>query len=122
VVIHHVFPPDLKASLGRAALAYHFPALVREVPELRRTLLTRRFLLGTNQLPFYLSLVALVGHRRRLGVLTLAVWVARRLAVPYHGRVRPRTRAGRALTQMTLDSVTGAALVAGSVKAGTLVL
>jgi glycosyltransferase involved in cell wall biosynthesis len=122
VVVHHVFEPDIRASIGRAALAFHFPALVREVPELRHTLLRQGFLLGTNQLPFYLAVAAVATRRRRAGALILATWMVLRLASPYHRRVGLGTRVGRAFIQVVVDSVTGSALVAGSVMARTPVL
>ena len=122
VVVHHVFEPDVRASIGRAALAYHFPALVREVPELRSTLLRWRVLLGVDQLPFYFTVASLAGRSRRVFAVTLAIWFGLRLKAPYHRRVKRRTRVQRAAMQLVVDSVTGGALVIGSVKARTPVL
>ena len=45
VVEHHVFPPDTRLQLRRAFLTAGFPLLVQRVPELRRAMLWRRYLL-----------------------------------------------------------------------------
>ena len=48
IVEHAVFPPDLKDHFSRTAQAGAFPALIKQVPELRRMLLTRRVFLGAS--------------------------------------------------------------------------
>ena len=45
-VDHHVFPPDMVESMSRSWMMAAFPALVREVPELRPTLVHRGVLWG----------------------------------------------------------------------------
>jgi len=119
IVEHHVFPPDLDDTLRRAWQAGGFPQLVREVPELRDTLLVRRYLLGADRVPLYLAVLAVATARRRVvTVLATAAWLAwtgRRVVRAGGG---PRSVVARA----AIDVVTAAALISGSVRARTIVL
>jgi hypothetical protein len=117
-----VFPPDVADQLSRTAQAAAFPALVREVPELRDTLLTRRVLLGPGRPPLYGAVAALVARRPRIAGALAAWWVAghwRRLR-----RDEPsRRRCAKALpVTLANDALTAAALVVGSAKARSIVL
>jgi glycosyltransferase involved in cell wall biosynthesis len=122
VVAHHVFPPDVRDQLSRTMQAGAFPGLVREVPELRSTLLTRRVFLGTSRLPLYAALVAAVS-RRRLGAAALAGWWAYRHWKAI-SRLEPSRRARLQALPIVLatDALTAAALVGGSVRSRSVVL
>ncbi len=127
VVEHHVFAPDYRDMLSRTARVAAFPAMVREVPELRRTLLRHRFELGPrSRLPVY-GLVAVLalgrGRPRRPAVLgCLAWWVTlrgrelRRFPLPW------RRRLALLPVEMGIDVVTAGALVVGSVRARSVTL
>ena len=123
VVRHHVFPRDGLESLRRAWSTGAFPGLVREVPELRATMLVGGlFLEGPGRVGLYAAVVcAAAGWRRGAGVaaLTWAVGRARRVLV---GDGSP----ARALCVLPLDlaadAVTAAALLLGSARARTPVL
>lgn len=124
VVHHHVFPPDLCESVGRAWQMGAFPALVREVPELRRTLVRRRIQWGRrSRLPVYL--VALSTLTRRPTLMTLAVvWWARHRYRGTVGRAPlPLPRRLQLLpAEMLIDVVQAAALLSGSLRARTLLI
>ena len=120
VVEHEVFPPDLTETFARAVMAGAFPALVREVPELRDTLLWGRYLLGPSRLPLYASVVTALTGRRRLAVALALVW-ASQYWKRADGPLGPR-RAAVAGVLATLDLATGCALVSGSMRARCLVL
>jgi glycosyltransferase involved in cell wall biosynthesis len=123
VVEHQVFPPDWGEFLSRLLQIAAFPAMTKEVPELRATLMRGGVFLGNySRLPVYATVAAWVVRRRGLAVLALGWWVARRLrelrASPYPAvDLLPRLP-----LEMAVDVGTAAALVAGSVRTGSLVL
>ena len=121
LVRHHVFPPDPREQISRSVQAGAFPALVREVPELRESLLRHRIFLGTQRSPLYAAAAAaLLGRRRLTGALTI-VWMASNWR-----RLRPEPEMSRRLTALgvtsIVDVIEAVALVAGSVSARTPVL
>ncbi|HZT66388.1 MAG TPA: glycosyltransferase family A protein [Acidimicrobiales bacterium] len=121
VVIHHVFPPDLGDALERAWVTGAFPALVDEIPELRRTLLTHGVLLGDDRRVWLTgAAVGLVAGRRILAALLAAGWAYRRLARRDGRGWRRRLLALPA--DLLLDSVTTTALLTGSARARRLVI
>ena len=120
LVEHQVFPFDGRASFSRAWQAGAFAALVREVPELRGTLLRRRYLLGDRaQLWLLGAFVALVLRRWPIAAALALPWVwhhAKRVnrhdpRWPYH-----------LSTLLALEGVTEAALLAGIVKTRCVVI
>jgi glycosyltransferase involved in cell wall biosynthesis len=123
VVAHHVFPVDLGESLRRAWTVGAFPALVREIPELRRTLLVNKMVLGGHsRLPLYAAALALAARRHRVATAALAAWAAGRV-----GWIVPReaswTRRAKVLpVDLMIDAVSAAALVVGSLRARRIVL
>lgn len=123
LISHHVFPPDFVDSLSRSWMMAAFPGLVREVPELRSTLVHHRVVWGPrNRMPVYAVTIAILRRRRVLLALALAWWVAVRTR---DLRRQPGTRAQRvkALPQeMLLDVVSTAGLCAGSVRHRVLLL
>lgn len=122
-VAHHVFPPDIKEAVSRTWMMAAFPGLVREVPELRSTLVRHRVLWGPRtRVPAYVTLLMLLGRRRWLGTAALVWWAVVR-ARDLRGRPGSRGRRLAALPQeMLLDLVTGAALATGSVRHRLLLL
>lgn len=124
LVYHHVFPADLRESVGRAVMAAAFPGLVREVPELRRTLLRWKVVLGSPvRLPLYLAASATAVGRRRGAGMALAwwlIWEWRTLARSCGGPARGRASAMPAV--LAVDAVTTAALAIGSVRHRAVVL
>ena len=121
VVEHEIFPPDPLDAVRRAWMSGAFPALVREIPELRETALAHRYFLGTSRIPLYAAVVALAARRPRVAGAFAAVWVGRR-AVGV-GRARSLRRGALGLVgELALDVVTAAALVSGSARARRVVL
>jgi glycosyltransferase involved in cell wall biosynthesis len=121
VVEHAVFPPDLADSLRRAWMTGAFPALVREIPELRETALAWRFFLGTTRLPLYGAAVSLAVGRPGPASLGAGCWVARRSRVMGRGLSRRRYAVGL-FGELALDATVAVALAAGSVRARRIVL
>ena len=116
-VAHHVFPPERDSLLSRAWSVRGFPGLVRDVPELRDTLLQHRlFLGGTSRAPLYLAVAAALTGRRRAAALAAGAWVAARAAALPDRRLEVLT------ADLALDAVAAAALVSGSVRTRTPVL
>jgi glycosyltransferase involved in cell wall biosynthesis len=122
-VEHAVFPVDLRETFSRAVRVAAFPALVREVPELRSTaLLEGGWQLGrSSRIPVYATGLALLAGRRRLALAGLAWWASVR-AAELRDQPAPRRRLALLPVVMALDAVTAAMLVAGSAKARTVVL
>jgi hypothetical protein len=123
VVEHAVFAPDGRDMLSRTARVAAFPAMVKEVPELRRTLLRWRWQLGhRTRLPTYLTVIALLTRRPWLIGAGLMWWAGLRLQelrqfpIPWGRRLRVLP------VEMGLDVVTGGALVVGSAKARSVTL
>ena len=124
LVHHQVLPPDLVDTLSRTIMVGAFPALVREVPELRATTLVRNrvFLASQTRVPLYCGLVAIAAKRRRLALLALGSWVGGHAA---QLRGAPGTRTRRVLTlpvTLALDVVKAAALWTGSARSRSLLL
>lgn len=122
VVRHAVVRPPVGEYLGRQRIVGAFPALVREAPYLRRTLLVRNLLLGTRRLPLYAVVVGVVLGSRRAARAGAAWWLlARTLDAVRRGG--PRRRLAAAVpVEMAVDVLSAAELVRGSVRARTLVL
>lgn len=124
IVEHAVFPPDDPAELlSRTARVAAFPALVREVPELRETLLAGRWQLGRRtRVPVYALVMALVARRPRLVAACAGWWMATRLHDLRRYPIPWRRRVAALPAEMAVDAVTAVALVAGSVRARSVVL
>lgn len=119
-LVHHaVLRPGIGELLSRAWMAGAFPALVREVPELRERLLRRRIVLGRSRLPAYGTLAALLTRRRPLIGLTLVWWVSSRARELRRSRGSHGDRLAAVPVEMAIDVVTGAALLWGSLRART---
>jgi hypothetical protein len=124
LVHHHVFPPDPVDLVHRTLLTAAFPALVREVPELRETPLVRsRFFLATrNRVPVYALALALAARRRTMAAAFLGSWVGLRSAQLRDAPGRPVRRLAALPAVLALDVLGASALVAGSVRARTVLL
>jgi cellulose synthase/poly-beta-1,6-N-acetylglucosamine synthase-like glycosyltransferase len=122
LVAHAVLPPDGTDLVSRTLRVAAFPALVREVPELRRTLLRWRWQLGRTRVPLYLLVVLLVLQLPWLALACAGWWVLLRL-VGLRAFAGSRLRRLAALpTELAVDVLTAVALIAGSIKARRLVL
>ncbi len=123
VVAHAVFPPDLRDHFSRTAQAGAFPALVKEIPELRTTFLSRRLFLGAaTRLPLYVVPILLIARLWWPALVGLIVWALVHL-VRVMRRPDPIKRKVLAFPiVLATDVVTAAALLVGSARTGTLVL
>jgi glycosyltransferase involved in cell wall biosynthesis len=120
VVEHHVFPFEAAGAVSRAWQAGAFPALVREIPELRATLLRHRVLLGQRRQEWLLlAFVLAVVRRPGLALLVLGPWVWHHANRIERSDARWPARVG---VLLGLEAVTETALVAGSARARTVVL
>ena len=120
VVLHHVFAFEASGAVSRAWQAGAFPALVREVPELRETLLHHRVLLGRRRQGWLLLAVPFVFVRKpALAFGALLPWLWHHANRVERADARWPVRAGVVLG---LEVVTETALVAGSVRARSVVL
>ncbi len=123
VVKHHVFPADARAHLSRATNAGGFPALVREVPELREVFLDRRwFLGGPHRLFLYAAALLAIARRPRGSAAMAALWVAWHAAALRRAPGSKEQRAAAFPILLAGDAVTAGSLLAGSVRARRLVL
>jgi glycosyltransferase involved in cell wall biosynthesis len=122
IVRHEVTKPALGELMKRAWLAGAFPSLVREVPELRNTLLKDRVFLGRRRIPLYATLVALLLRRGWLAGLLAATWIGMRARDVDRSGEGPKRKAVALPVELGLDAITAAALITGSVRAGTIVL
>jgi len=123
VVRHAVLQPSLRELLRRAWQTAGFPALVRDVPELRKTLLRRRVWLGTRRVPLYaLAVAAALPWRVWLAPAAGAWWLIARASDAVRASGSPRRRMAAVPVEMTIDLVTVAALFVADIRAFTLVL
>jgi glycosyltransferase involved in cell wall biosynthesis len=123
VVEHQVFAPQLGDFLLRTAKAAGFPAMIRDLPELRSRMVRGGvFLGGYRRVPVYLTLAALLLRRRRIALGAMAWWTSARVldlrAGPYPtAKMLPWLPA-----EMAADVATAAALSLGSARARTPIL
>jgi glycosyltransferase involved in cell wall biosynthesis len=124
LVRHHVFPSDFREWLGRSWQVAAFPAIVREVPELRRTMVRHRVLFThRSRVPLYATLGAVASRQPVLIGGALAWWVTHRFRHTLRRAPVPIPKRFTALpAQLVLDVVHAAALITGSVRARTLLL
>lgn len=122
-VAHEVFLPDVPETLSRTVRVAAFPAMVRDVPELRTTLLRWGWQLGRrSRLPVY-SLAAAAVARNRTGVAVAgAWWVGARLAELRRFPIGWDERLRVLPAEMAVDVVMASALVVGSVRARSITL
>lgn len=124
LVLHRVFPPDRGEWLGRSWQMAAFPALAKEVPELRGPLIRPGGQLShRDRYGFYATvLTGLVTRRAGPTAVVGAGWAVHRFQQTLRRAPVPLTDRVRALpVQMAIDAVQGCALVVGSIRARTLV-
>jgi hypothetical protein len=78
--------------------------------------------LGTRRIGLYAAVVLLLARRRRAASAALAVWAAGWTRAAWRGEGSPARRLAAVPALLAIDAVTGAALIAGSVRAGEVVL
>jgi len=123
VVRHHVFPPSPADTARRAYAVGAFPALVREVPELRRTLLVDGVFLGSrSRLPLYAAALLALGRRVRLAGAVATGWALWRAAAVLAAEPSNRRRLAVVPLELASELATAASLVAGSARARSVVL
>jgi glycosyltransferase involved in cell wall biosynthesis len=123
VVRHHVFDTNLSESFRRAWIAGAFPALVREVPELRQTLLRRTYFLGErSRLPLYVAAAAALAGHRRIAIAGVGGWALARARTVFRREPTWRRRAKVLPADLALDAVMAVALATGTLRATTPVL
>lgn len=123
VVTHHVFAQRPTELLGRAWNTGGFPTLVREVPELRDTLLLGRWALGTwARTPAYVAAALLLLGRRRAAAAAAAVWVAAEVDAARRTELSRRRLVRTLPAFLGAEAVTAASLALGSARARTVVL
>jgi len=111
LVHHHVFRRDARSYLTEQVRRRHFPALVREIPELREAFLWKRTFLTRRGAAFDLALAGVAVAATRRSPLPLLA------ALPYARLVRRG-----APVAVAADVVGAAALLAGSLAARRPVL
>jgi cellulose synthase/poly-beta-1,6-N-acetylglucosamine synthase-like glycosyltransferase len=122
-VKHQVFPPDWKELMSRTAQVAAFPAMTKEIPELRGTLMRHRIFLGDcSRVPMYATAFFLALRQRPLAGAAFGWWVAWRLR-----RLRQSSHSTATLlpllpAEMAIDVTMAGALLVGSIRAGSLVL
>ena len=122
VVRHEVTRPPDAETLRRSWMAGAFPTLIREIPELRGTMLRGGVFLGTRRIPLYAAVLSWLFGRRRLALLAAAWWIGARAREAMRHEQPPAALAEAVALELAGDVVTGAALVGGSVRARKLVL
>jgi glycosyltransferase involved in cell wall biosynthesis len=123
VVEHHVFPPDARDWVSRCSQVAAFPALVREVPELRSTMMRHYVVFGErSRFPVYALVVALVMRRRLPVRAALAWWVLSRWRELRHSPVSWPHRVAALPAEMAIDAVMSVSFVIGSIRARRVVL
>jgi glycosyltransferase involved in cell wall biosynthesis len=123
VVEHHVFAPDLGDFVLRTAKAAAFPAMIRDLPELRPRLVRSGIFLGSyRRLPVYLAVVALVLGRRQVALGAAAWWTGSRVRELRAGPHPTASVLPRLPLELASDVATAAALSVGSVRARTPIL
>ncbi len=123
LVRHAVLPADSRDAVRRSWAIGGFPALVREVPELRRTLLRHRLFLATERrIPFDLALLLVFVRRPRLAALAALVWAVPIARRSWREGGDPARRARTAAADLAEEAAGAVALLVGSVRTRTPVL
>lgn len=123
VVRHPLGAPSVVRHLQEQWLVRAFPALVKDVPELRETLLHRRVFLNRRSAAFAAAVVAAALTPRLPAAGLLALPYARAVAAEMPPRsAGPAARARQMAHRGISDATTLAALAYGSVRARRVVL
>lgn len=121
-VAHHVFPVDVRDTVRRSWTAGGFPALVREVPELRSLLGDDLARGRRGRMPLYAAVAAVAARQRGVAIACVGVWLASRAATVARNEPSWRRRVKVLPLDVLSEAVTAAALVTGSVRARTLLV
>lgn len=124
-LVHHaVLPPDFHDAWRRARMLHAFPALFREVPELRGGPLVRHGVVANTpgRLPLYAAAIALLGRSPRLAAACLTWWVGSHLNGMRGRPGTPTSRLASLPATLALDAVASVSLVEGSIRHRTVVL
>jgi glycosyltransferase involved in cell wall biosynthesis len=120
LVYHAVFPRRAAEYLAERRRVRHFPALAREVPELRDVFFWRRWFLARRSAEFDLALVGVVAAAATRSPLPLAA------ALPYAAELARDLRQWRnprvPVVRLAADAVQFAGLLRGSLHARTPLL
>jgi hypothetical protein len=124
LVVHHVFPLEWAELISRTARVAGFPALFREVPELRRRRLCRyRVQLGPRtRAPVYLLAVSVPARQRRLAAALAIWWMWLRWRDLGATGAPWRRKLAMLPAEMVIDSAFSVGLLVGSARARTLLL
>jgi glycosyltransferase involved in cell wall biosynthesis len=123
IVEHAVFDVDHPETFRRVIGTAAFPALVKEVPELRETLLQWRWQLGPRtRLPIYGLAVALLARRWRLAAVLFGWWAGLRLYELRRFPISRRARLQALPAEMAYDALMAGALAVGSARARSITL
>jgi glycosyltransferase involved in cell wall biosynthesis len=123
LVRHHVFPADVRESFSRAWHQAAFPALVKDVPELRHTMVRGGvFFAGRSRVPVYATAALALTGRRRLATLAAAGWIGLRARELWRVPGDRSRNLSYLPLELVLDAVTAAAFVVGSARAHTVIL
>ena len=125
VVRHQVLPPDLADTLRRTWMMVAFPALFREVPELRAGPLCRHGVLLNT--PGRYGVYGVAASARDAAAADWSPpparwWVTRRVRLPAGPGGTRRDKLAALPVQLGLDVVITGALLAGSARFRSLVL
>jgi hypothetical protein len=123
LVRHHVFPADLRESFSRAWHQAAFPALIKDVPELRQTMVRGGVLFaGRSRVPVYATALLALAGRRRLATLAAAGWVGLRARELWRAPGDRNRNLSYLPVEVVLDAVTATAYIVGSARARTVIL
>jgi len=123
IVIRHASPEGFREFVTRSWILVAFPALLREVPEIRPAFVRRGLLLGTrSRVPVYATAAAALLRRRRLAGLALLSWAGLRIWEIRNAPLSWAERLRMVPKEMVADAVQAAALIVGSVKAKAVTL
>ena len=124
VVRHEVLRPSLRELFYREWVVGGFPRLLREVPELRWTLVRKRIVLGKPgaRLWVYIALLVVVPPVQLMGLAGAIVWVGARTSelMKRPGSLARRLRA--LPIDLALDVTRAVALLLGSARARKLII
>lgn len=124
VARHEVLRPSIREVFYREWVVGGFPRLLREVPELRRTLVRRRIVLGHPgaRLWVYPALLLIVPPLQPVGAAAAVVWIALRTSALMKRPGSFSRRLAALPVDLALDITRAVALTLGSIRARTLVI
>jgi glycosyltransferase involved in cell wall biosynthesis len=124
IVRHDVVRPRLRELIYREWAAGGFPSLLREIPELRRTVIRKRIVLGRPdaRLGAYGLLLLAIPGVQLVGLVVTAAWVAARVRRLAARRAPFATKVVALPVELLQDATKSLALVLGSAQARTLVI